>query len=550
MQTLTRTAAWQELAAHYEQIKDLQLRDAFARDARRFERFSLKLGPVLLDYSKNRITDKTVRLLLDLARERGLEEKIQAMFAGEKINQTENRSVLHMALRNRSGTPMYAEGQDVMPDVLQVLEQMGAFVGQVRSGRWKGATGKAITDVVNIGIGGSDLGPRMVTRALSYYGLESLKIHFVSNIDGTHIQETLKGLSPETTLFIVASKTFSTQETMTNAGTAKQWLLEEIQDESAVASHFVALSTNTEGVRNFGIDPRNMFRFWDWVGGRFSLWSAIGLPIALAVGMERFEELLSGAHLVDRHFSRAPLEENLPVIMGLLAVWYADFFQCETQAILPYDQYLEDFPAFLQQGEMESNGKRATLSGGLAEYPTGPVIWGEPGTNGQHAFYQLIHQGTRLIPCDFIGFVRSLNPLGRHHRILMANFFAQTEALMRGKTREEVRAELEAEGRSEDAIQRLLLHKLFPGNRPSNSFLIESLTPYSLGALIALYEHRIFVQGVIWDINSFDQWGVELGKQLAKTILPELADGAVIEGHDPSTNALINAWKQQFFAEV
>ena len=544
MTTLTETAAWGKLAAHFEQVKDLQLRQAFAEDPQRFERFSLELGPILLDYSKNRITQTSLGLLLDLAREQGLEEKIQAMVAGEPINQTEGRSALHVALRNRSGTPVYVDGQNVMPEVEQVLEQMRTFVGAVRSGQWTGATGKAVTDVVNIGIGGSDLGPRMVTRALTHYGRDSLRVHFVSNIDGTHIQETLKGLSPETTLFIVASKTFTTQETMTNAATARQWLLRQLKDESAVASHFVALSTNTDGVREFGIDPGNMFRFWDWVGGRFSLWSAIGLPIALSIGMEGFEELLSGAHLVDRHFAQTPLEQNLPVIMGLLAVWYADFFRCETQAILPYDQYLEYFPAFLQQGEMESNGKRATLSGRIVDYPTGPVIWGEPGTNGQHAFFQLIHQGTRLIPCDFIGFATSLNPVGRHHQILMANFFAQTEALMRGKTRDEVRAELTAEGRSEAAIEQLLVHKEFPGNRPSTSLLLESLTPFSLGALIALYEHRIFVQGAVWDINSFDQWGVELGKQLAKKILPELEDDSRVEGHDPSTNGLINAWKK------
>jgi len=544
MPTLTQTEAWEKLAAHFKQIKGLHLREAFAEDPQRFARFSLELGPILLDYSKNRITETSLGLLLDLARERGLEEKIQAMFAGEPINQTEGRSVLHVALRNRSGNPVYVDGQNVMPDVDRVLEQMRTFVGAVRSGQWTGATGKAVTDVVNIGIGGSDLGPRMVTRALTHYGRDSLRVHFVSNIDGTHIQETLKGLSPETTLFIVASKTFTTQETMTNATTAKQWLLRQLGDEGAVASHFVALSTNTEGVRAFGIDPQNMFRFWDWVGGRFSLWSAIGLPIALSIGMEGFEELLSGAYLVDRHFSQTPLEQNLPVIMGLLAVWYADFFRCETQAILPYDQYLEYLPAFLQQGEMESNGKRATLSGHVADYPTGPVIWGEPGTNGQHAFYQLIHQGTRLIPCDFIGFAKSLNPVRAHHRILMANFFAQTEALMRGKTRDEVREELKAEGRSEAAIEELLVHKEFPGNRPSNSLLLESLTPFSLGALISLYEHRIFVQGAVWDINSFDQWGVELGKQLAKKILSELEDDSRIDGHDPSTNGLINAWKK------
>ncbi|MFW6055490.1 MAG: glucose-6-phosphate isomerase, partial [Thermodesulfobacteriota bacterium] len=428
-----------------------------------------------------------------------------------------------------------------------VLKQMRGFVSRVRSGDWKGHTGQGISDVVNIGIGGSDLGPRMVTRALAYYGLETLRVHFVSNVDSTHIKETLKGLSPERTLFIVASKTFTTQETMTNAGTARQWLLDGLGsqgDERAVAAHFVALSTNSKAVQAFGIDPGNMFRFWDWVGGRFSLWSAIGLPIALSVGMEAFEELLAGAYLADEHFRKTPLERNLPVIMGLLAVWYSDFFGCETQAVLPYDQYLKDFPAYLQQGEMESNGKRVTLSGTEVDYPTGPVIWGEPGTNGQHAFYQLIHQGTRLVPCDFIGFARSLNPTGEHHDILMANFLAQTEALMLGKTAAEVRGELEAEGRPDEEIREILPHRVFPGNRPSNSFLIESLTPYSLGVLIALYEHRIFVQGSVWEINSFDQWGVELGKQLARKIQPELRGPEEIGSHDASTNGLIDAFKK------
>jgi len=539
----TETTAWVRLQEHAREIGQTHLRDLFKADPERFERFSLRLGPLLFDYSKNRIEARTLELLLELGREMGLPERIQAMFAGERINVTENRAALHVALRNRSGRAIRVDGRDVMPNVQEVLQQMRRFTEEVRGGIWRGYTGRPIHDVVNIGIGGSDLGPRMVTRALAHYGRDDLRVHFVSNIDGTHLSETLKGLNPETSLFIVASKTFTTQETMVNAASAKAWLLESLGDEAAVARHFAAVSTNTDKVREFGIDPKNMFRFWDWVGGRYSLWSAIGLPIALAVGMDRFEELLGGAHEVDEHFRNAELAENIPAVMGLLAVWYADFFEAETQAILPYDQYLEDLSAYLQQGEMESNGKRVTLEGQTVDYHTGPVIWGEPGTNGQHAFFQLIHQGTRLIPCDFIGFAKSLNPLGRHHEILMANFFAQTEALMLGKTEEEARAELEEQGLSDEELERLLPHRVFPGNRPSSSLLIDELTPRTLGMLIALYEHRIFVQGTIWRINSFDQWGVELGKQLAKRILPELEEPAPATGHDSSTNGLINAFK-------
>jgi len=544
MTHLTETTAWQKLQDHYREIRSSHVRDLFAADPERFERFSLRRGPIVFDYSKNRINGRTMELLVELAREMGLQERIQAMFSGQKINLTENRAVLHTALRNRTNRPIMVDGQDVMPEVNGVLEQMRGFSEAVRSGAWTGYTGKPIRDVVNIGIGGSDLGPRMVTRALAHYGRDDLRLHFVSNIDGTHLSETLKDLAPETTLFIVASKTFTTQETMVNAHSARSWLLDTLGDQESVARHFAAVSTNTDKVREFGIDTENMFRFWDWVGGRYSLWSAIGLPIALAVGMDRFEELLAGAHEVDQLFQTTELSENIPVIMGLLAVWYADFFGAETQAILPYDQYLEEFATYLQQGEMESNGKRVTLQGRVVDYQTGPVIWGEPGTNGQHAFYQLIHQGTRLIPCDFIGFARSLNPLGQHHQILMANFFAQTEALMLGKTEDEARQELQAQGLSGQALEQLLPHRVFPGNRPSNSILVEELTPRTLGSLIALYEHRIFVQGSIWQINSFDQWGVELGKQLAKRIQPELEETGRVDGHDGSTNGLINAFKE------
>jgi glucose-6-phosphate isomerase len=540
----TRTGAWSELQEHHRFVRDLHMRELFAEDPKRFERLSLAWGPILFDYSKNRITSGTVDLLLRLAYECGLNERIEAMFAGERINVTEGRSVLHVALRNRSNRAILVDGEDVMPAVNRVLEQMRGFVDRVRSGAWKGYTGKPVTDVVNLGIGGSDLGPRMACKALAAYGREGPRTHFVSNIDPAHLAETLRTLSPETTLFVVASKSFTTQETLANAHAARRWLVRAAGDESAVARHFVAVSTNAEKVAEFGIDTENMFVFWDWVGGRYSLWSAIGLPIALRVGMDNFEELLAGGHEMDEHFRTTPFERNIPALMGLLAVWYNNFFGAETHAVLPYSQYLEEFPGYLQQGEMESNGKRATLDGGLADCPTGPVVWGTPGTNGQHAYFQLLHQGTRLVPCDFIGLARPSSPIGEHHDILMANFLAQPEALLRGKSEEEARSELQAQGLSGQELERMLPHRVFPGNRPSNSILLEELTPRTLGMLVAMYEHRIFVQGTIWNINSFDQWGVELGKQLAKSILPELKEQGAASGHDGSTNGLISAWKE------
>jgi glucose-6-phosphate isomerase len=546
MSSLTGSPAWQALAAHRREIEATSMRELFATDPGRFERFSLRLDDLLLDYSKNRITAETMRLLVALAEQAGVRREVAAMFAGEKLNRTEGRAVLHVALRNRSARPMSVDGHDVMPEVRRVLEKMRRFSAAVRDGSWRGYTGRAITDVVNIGIGGSDLGPAMVCEALRPYWQDGLSAHFVSNVDGTHLAETLRCLDPETTLFIVASKTFTTQETMTNAGSARAWLVDRLGDEGAVARHFVAVSTNAKGVSGFGIDPGNMFEFWDWVGGRYSLWSAIGLPIACAVGMDRFEELLAGAHDVDEHFRTAPLGESIPVVMALLGVWYAGFFGADAYAILPYDQYLHRFAAYLQQADMESNGKGVDRDGvAITDYHTGPVIFGEPGTNGQHAFYQLIHQGTRLIPCDFIAPIRSHNPLGRHHQMLLANFFAQTEALMRGKTAAEVRAELERSGASPTAVAALLPHKVFPGNRPTNSILFDQLTPRALGRLIALYEHKIFVQGVIWNVFSFDQWGVELGKQLATAILPELDGDAPVAAHDASTNGLINHFKRR-----
>jgi glucose-6-phosphate isomerase len=517
--------------------------DLFAADPHRFERFSLRFEDFLVDFSKNRITEETFGLLIALARQAGVEEWRDRMFAGERINVTENRAVLHVALRNRSNRPMMVDGVDVMPAVNQVLGQMREFTGEVRSGTWKGYTGASMTDVVNIGIGGSDLGPLMVTEALRPYSSPSLQMHFVSNVDGTHIAETLKRLRPETTLFVIASKTFTTQETIANSLTAREWFLAGARDPAAIARHFVALSTNAAEVRAFGIDTRNMFKFWDWVGGRYSLWSAIGLSIALAVGMERFEELLAGAHAMDEHFRTAPLDRNIPAVLALLGIWYNDFFGAESHAILPYDQYLHRFPAYLQQADMESNGKSIARTGARIDYATGPILWGEPGTNGQHAFYQLIHQGTRLIPADFIAPAESHNPLGRHHSLLLSNFFAQTEALMRGKDESEARRELQATGLPGDALERLLPHKVFEGNRPTNSILFRRLTPRALGTLIALYEHKIFVQGMIWDVNSFDQWGVELGKQLAGKILPELQSPARVETHDASTNGLMNYYK-------
>jgi glucose-6-phosphate isomerase len=540
MSQLTSSPAWNALQQHFDDARGLHMRDLFEGDPRRFERFSLQVDDILLDYSKNRITEDTQTLLLDLAREREVEAWRERMFNGEKVNVTEDRAVLHVALRNRSDRPILVDGEDVMPAVRSVLAHMREFSEQVRSGEWRGYTGKPVTDVVNIGIGGSDLGPVMVCEALKPYGRPDLRAHFVSNVDGTHILETLKGLSPETTLFLVASKTFTTQETLTNAHTARDWFLAEAGDEAHVAKHFAALSTNAEAVKAFGIDERHMFEFWDWVGGRYSLWSAIGLSIALYIGMDRFEELLSGAYAMDEHFRTAALEANMPVLMGLLGIWYDNFFHAQTHAILPYDQYMHRFPAYFQQGDMESNGKSVDRDGHRVDYNTGPVIWGEPGTNGQHAFYQLIHQGTRLIPADFIAPMESQNPIGRHHKLLLANFFAQTEALMKGKTAEEARAELQQQGLGGEALQRLLPHKCFEGNRPTNSLLVTRLTPHNLGSLIALYEHKIFVQGIIWNINSFDQWGVELGKQLAKGIEPELERGEAVSSHDASTNGLIN----------
>ena len=498
---------------------------------------------MLLDYSKNRITTETLDLLLQLAQETGVSEAIEALFGGAKINQTEGRAVLHVALRNRSNTPILVDGEDVMPGVNTVLDQIKKFTGELLSGKWTGYTGKAISDIVNIGIGGSDLGPVMVTEALRPYW-QGITPHFVSNVDGTHMAETLKKVDPETTLFIVASKTFTTQETMTNAHSARDWFLEAAGDAAHVAKHFVAVSTNQAEVEKFGIDPANMFVFWNWVGGRYSLWSAIGLSIACTIGFDNFQALLEGAHAMDNHFKDTSLEQNIPVLLALIGIWYNNFFEAETEAILPYDQYLHRFAAYFQQGNMESNGKYVDRSGKPVTYETGPIVWGEPGTNGQHAFYQLIHQGTKLIPCDFIAPAQTHNPLGDHHLKLMSNFFAQTEALMKGKSAEEVTAELKAAGKSDAEIAALLPFKIFEGNRPTNSILLQKITPRSLGALIAMYEHKIFVQGVIWNIFSFDQWGVELGKQLANAILPELASDEDVTSHDASTNGLINAYKK------
>jgi len=545
----TKTEAYKNLAQHFGSFSGLSsnsekndLRALFAADPVRFEKFSIAFEDILLDYSKNRITAETKALLVQLAKECGLEEAMAAMFSGERINVTENRPVLHTALRNQSDQPVYVDGKDVMSDVKRVLAQMKAFTEKIISGEWKGYTGKEITDVVNIGIGGSDLGPVMVTEALKAYKTR-LNVHFVSNVDGTHIAETLKAVDPETTLFLIASKTFTTQETMANAHTAKDWFLASGALQEDVAKHFAALSTNTEAVRAFGIDTQNMFEFWDWVGGRYSLWSAIGLSISLAIGFDNFEELLKGAYDADVHFKETSFESNIPVILALLGVWYNNFFQAESHAILPYDQYLHRFAAYFQQGDMESNGKYVDRNGQQVDYQTGPIIWGEPGTNGQHAFYQLIHQGTKLIPCDFIAPANSLNPIGNHHQLLLSNFFAQTEALMNGKTEEEVVAEFKKAGKSDQEIEALKAYKVFEGNRPTNSILFKIMTPRTLGRLIAFYEHKIFVQGVIWNIYSFDQWGVELGKQLANQILPELSDANTVTSHDSSTNGLINAYK-------
>ena len=543
-QNPTQTKAWRKLDVHFQLMEARHMKDLFAENPGRFEAFSLQFEDILVDFSKNRITEETLELLLELASECKVKESIEKMFAGEPINETEGRAVLHVALRNRLNLPIKVDGKDVMPDVNQVLAQMEAFSNKIISGEWRGYSGQRITDIVNIGIGGSDLGPVMVTEALRPYWKPGMNVHFVSNVDGTHIAETLKRVKPESTLFIIASKTFTTQETMTNAHTARRWFLEAAQDKKHIAKHFVAASTNEKEVTAFGIAPENMFEFWDWVGGRYSLTSAIGLPIACTIGFSNFRKLLEGFDVMDLHFRKTPMERNIPVILALIGVWYNNFFGAESEAILPYDQYLHRFAAYFQQGNMESNGKYVGRDGKKVDYQTGPIIWGEPGTNGQHAFYQLIHQGTRLIPCDFIAPAVSHNPIGDHHVKLLSNFFAQTEALMMGKSPEEVRQELQKEGKSEAEIERLLPFKVFEGNRPTNSILVKQITPRSLGILIAMYEHKIFVQGVIWNIFSFDQWGVELGKQLAKKILPELEGDSAISNHDASTNGLINHYKR------
>jgi len=545
---LKETEAWKNLQTYFDQNKNvINIVDMFNRDKDRFSKFSVNLttpldGPLLVDFSKNRINEEVMKLLFSLAKERGVAEARDAMFSGERINFTEDRSVLHIALRNRSNVPIKVGGADVMPDVNAVLAHMKEFCHDVISGKWKGYTGKSITDVVNIGIGGSDLGPLMVTEALKPYAIGP-NVHFVSNIDGTHMAETLKKLNAETTMFVIASKTFTTQETITNANTAKQWFLKNAKDAKFVAKHFVALSTNAKLVTEFGIDQANMFAFWDWVGGRYSLWSAIGMTIALNIGYDNFEHLLSGAHWMDNHFKTAPLEGNIPVILAVLGIWYSNFYGAETHTLLPYDQYLHRFAAYFQQGDMESNGKYVTRSGKRVNYSTGPIVWGEPGTNGQHAFYQLIHQGTRIIPCDFIAPVKSHNSDlrdGLHHNLLLCNFLAQTEALMKGKDKATVEKELKAAGKSQDEINSIGPHKEFTGNRPTNSIMVDMVTPFTLGAMIAMYEHKIFTQGIIWDINSYDQWGVELGKQLAKAIEPELTQDGMVSSHDSSTNGLIN----------
>jgi len=539
----TQTKAWEKLAKHYEATSSTQMKALFAQDGKRFEKFSTQFKTILVDYSKNRITQETLALLFELAEECDLKNAIKAMFEGDSINATEGRAVLHTALRNQSDSPVKVDGVDIMPDVRSALSKMKVFADKVTSGSWLGYTNKPIKYIVNIGIGGSDLGPVMVTEALKSYNTFGIETHFVSNVDGTHITEALKHVKAEETLFMIASKTFTTQETMTNANSARQWFLAQGAAESDIAKHFVALSTNEKAVAEFGIDITNMFEFWDWVGGRYSLWSSIGLSIACTIGYDNFEELLKGAYEMDEHFKTAQFDQNIPVILALIGIWYTNFFGSETEAILPYDQYMHRFAAYFQQGNMESNGKYVDRSGQKVSYQTGPIVWGEPGTNGQHAFYQLIHQGTKLIPCDFIAPAISQNPIADHHVKLLSNFFAQTEALMNGKPEVEVIAELKAEGKSEEEIAKIAPFKVFEGNRPTNSILIKKLTPEVLGALIAMYEHKIFVQGVIWNIYSFDQWGVELGKVLAKRILPELENKDRINTHDSSTNGLINAYK-------
>jgi glucose-6-phosphate isomerase len=547
MSALTESPAWKALTQHHASMRDTHVRDLFARDDRRFEKLSLEVEDVLVDFSKHRVTGETMKLLFDLARQAKVFEWRDRMFAGEKINRTEDRAVLHVALRNRSNRPILVDGKDVMPEVNAVLAKMRGFTDKVRSGAWKGHTGKRITDVVNIGIGGSDLGPVMASLALKPYWHPEMRAHFVSNVDGTHLAEALKVVDPEQTIFIVESKTFTTQETLMNAKSARAWLVEKLGTDAAVPKHFVAVSTATEEVKKFGIDTNNMFGFWDWVGGRYSLWSAIGLPIELMIGADAFEDFLAGGHAMDEHFRTAPMEKNVPVVLGMLGVWYMNFFGAQTHAILPYDQYMARFAAYFQQGDMESNGKRVDREGRfIDDYTTGPIVWGEPGTNGQHAFYQLIHQGTRVIPCDFLAPLETHNELGKHHEVLLANYFAQTEALMKGKTPEEARAELVAQKLSPERVNELVPHKTFPGDRPTTSILFTKVTPKTLGMLVAMYEHKIFTQGIVWDIFSFDQWGVELGKQLAKKIEPELESKGPVTSHDGSTNALINRYKKHY----
>lgn len=543
-QNPTKTKSWNKLNSHFTELQSVQMKDLFATDSKRFEEFSVRFEDILLDYSKNRITDQTRTLLLELAQECGLEQAKKAMFGGSPINVTEGRAVLHVALRNRANRPVIVDGQDVMPEVNRVLEKIEAFTAKLHAGELKGYTGKPLTQIVNIGIGGSDLGPFMVVECLKPFAVAGIEPYFVSNVDGSHLLSVLKKVDPETTLFIIASKTFTTQETMTNAESARDWFLSHAKNAEFVKKHFIAISTNKAEVSKFGIDTANMFEFWDWVGGRYSLWSAIGMPIACAIGYDRFIELLEGAEAMDQHFLHAPDETNLPTLLALIGIWYNNFFGAQSQAILAYDQYMHAFAPYFQQGDMESNGKYVSRSGEKVTYETGPIIWGEPGTNGQHAFYQLIHQGTKLIPCDFIASANSQNPLSDHHPKLLANFFAQTEALMVGKTLDEVKKEFKDSGVDDATVEKLAPFKVFEGNRPTNSILLKELNPRTLGSLIAMYEHKIFVQGVIWNIFSFDQWGVELGKQLAKKILPKLTSNEVVTDHDGSTNGLINAYKQ------
>jgi len=540
----TQTQAWQKLKDHFAANQNLKIADHFSQNPDRFREFSTQFEDILVDYSKNRINHETMALLFELAGEVNLHEGIEKMFSGDHINETEDRAVLHIALRNPSDSPIILDGEDVMPEINSVLDQMENFVSRLHSGEWKGYTGKTITDIVNIGIGGSDLGPLMISEALKPYQKEGISLHFVSNVDATHLSETFRSIDRETTLFIIASKTFTTQETMTNAHTARNWFLDKARNEDYVRNHFVALSTNAEEVAKFGIAPENMFRFWDWVGGRYSLWSAIGLSIVCGIGFKNFAELLEGAHAMDKHFKETPLEENIPVILALVGIWYNNFLGAQTEAILPYDQYMHRFAAYFQQGNMESNGKYVDRTGNKVSYETGPIIWGEPGTNGQHAFYQLIHQGSKIIPCDFLAPAQSHNPLGDHHNKLLANFFAQTEALMNGKSEGQVIDELKKSGKSEEEIESIKPYKVFEGNRPTNSILFKKLDPRTLGSLVAMYEHKIFVQGCIWNIFSFDQWGVELGKQLANRILPELSGDDEVTSHDSSTNGLINTYKE------